>query len=160
MVNLEKDEEKKKTKAALSILGNAYIVVPRSIFADLYGSDKEEREAAWLYLLLLVQCNYEDRPVMLNGIMYNARRGEYIGTYRRLSEMARIPFGSIRRLINFLVKKGLIDSTKLSAGLRIFLYGYHELTCPGRRQPVEKMELTPFQQLMAYEEKITKGIRC
>ncbi|GEM_PF-1790283 len=151
--------ENDKTKLALSVMGNGYVIIPRNVFMDLYGDSEAECQTAWLYLALWICCNYEDRYVIINNMTFMCKRGEYIGTYQYLSRITKFTYNTVRRLIKLLAKRGLIKTKRLPVGISIYIYGYHELTCPGNTKKAEKMVLTPFQQMKAYEEKVKKGIR-
>lgn len=160
MSDLRKKDKNVKTEEALQVLGKSYLMIPRSVCANLYAFDDMQSEMAWLHLTLLIRCNYAEGPVLFNRRTYTCRKGEYIGTYNRLSEYTRLTYSTVRRLLIVLKEQGLIEITRLRGGVAIYLYGYAEYTCPGRKNSVKEMVLSPYQTLLNYEEKIAKGIQC
>ena len=104
---------------ALDYLGNAFIKIPRSIIDRLNSVRLVERQMARLHLCLFGLCYHTDGYVMLNNRKVYCRRGEYVGTQRRLAEVAGINPGSLSRLIDKMVKLQLISVTHIPGGSRI-----------------------------------------
>ena len=98
---------------ALDYLGNAFIKIPRSIIDRLNSVRLVERQMARLHLCLFGLCYHTDGYVMLDNRKVYCRRGEYVGTQRRLAEVAGINPGSLSRLIDKMVKLQLISVTHI-----------------------------------------------
>lgn len=113
---------------ALDYLGNAFIKIPRSIIDRLNSVRLVERQMARLHLCLFGLCYHTDGYVMLNNRKVYCRRGEYVGTQRRLAEVAGINPGSLSRLIDKMVKLQLISVTHIPGGSRILVKGYTTFT--------------------------------
>ena len=113
---------------ALDYLGNAFIKIPRSIIDRLNSVRLVERQMARLHLCLFGLCYHTDGYVMLDKRKVYCRRGEYVGTQRRLAEVAGINPGSLSRLIDKMVKLQLISVTHIPGGSRIWVKGYAAFT--------------------------------
>ena len=113
---------------ALDYLGNAFIKIPRSIIDRLNSVRLVERQMARLHLCLFGLCYHTDGYVMLDNRKVYCRRGEYVGTQRRLAEVAGINPGSLSRLIDKMVKLQLISVTHIPGGSRIWVKGYAAFT--------------------------------
>lgn len=87
-----------------------------------------ERQMARLHVCLFGICYHTDGYAMLNNRKVSCRRGEYVGTQLRLSEITGIRPGSLSRLIDKLVKLQLISVTHIPGGSRIQVKGYDVFT--------------------------------
>lgn len=115
-------------KIALDYLGKAFIKIPRSMMDHLDSVRLVERQMARLHLCLFGLCYHTDGYAMLNNRKVSCRRGEYVGTQLRLSEITGIRPGSLSRLIDKLVKLQLISVTHIPGGSRILVKGYDVFT--------------------------------
>lgn len=115
-------------KVALEYLGKSFVKTPRSIMNRLNSSYLPEQQMARLHLCLFGLCYHTDGYAILDNRKVVCRRGEYVGTQKRLAEIAGINIGSLSRLINWMKKQQLITVNHLPGGSRIHVNGYDAFT--------------------------------
>ena len=119
-----RQENKEHVRVALEYMGHSFVKVPRVLYARVLSLEKEEKMLAGLHLVLFISCNFDDRVVKLGNNQVVSYRGEYVGTYRELSRLSGIPFGSISRLLEKLEKRELIEIVRVPGGSVIRVNGY------------------------------------
>lgn len=119
-----RQENKEHERVALEYMGHSFVKVPRVLYNKTLIPEKEERMLAWLHLVLFISCNFDDRVVKLGNCQVVSYRGEYVGTYRELSRLSGIPFGSISRLLEKLEKRELVEIVRVPGGSVIRVNGY------------------------------------
>lgn len=140
-----KDFMEEKDAEALALMGKAFIKMPRTVAKQMLSENKAERLAGRLYLSLICLCYYAEGNVTLsNNVTVLCRKGEYVGSYRKLSEQVGIDYGSIRRLLAKLKKRKQIEISPVEGGSRIRVCGYLQFILPpedekaGPAQPLDE----------------------
>lgn len=152
----KKNVRKKKRKTSYqSYVDKPFIILPRLVFTRLYADDEMERLIGRMYLTLLLQAYHTDGVALVGENEIPCRKGEYFGSLRCLSDLMRVSYSTVHRLLKRLVEEGLISITKSVFGTHITVIGYAEIT---RSTSVKEKEMTPGQALAAYEERLMKGI--
>lgn len=123
-----RQENKEHERVALEYMGHSFVKVPRALYYKVLTSKKEEKMLARLHLVLFISCNYDYKTVKLGNNWVPGYRGEYVGTYRELSRLSGIPFGSISRLLEKLQKQKLIEITRVPGGSVIRVNGYDKFS--------------------------------
>lgn len=124
MINL--DDE--KDQMAFDFMGNAYLVIPRSILERALSPEEQERQAGMLHLALLAKCYHSDGTVLLSGGKVPCRRGEFVGSLRNLAKLAHICPTSVYRQVARLVDQKLIIMNRIPGGSRVKVCGYDLLS--------------------------------
>lgn len=119
-----RQENKEHERVALEYMGHSFVKVPRVLYNKTLSPEKEERMLAWLHLVLFISCNFDDRVVKLGNCQVVSYRGEYVGSYRELSRLSGMPFGSISRLLEKLKKRKLVEIVRVPGGSVIRVNGY------------------------------------
>lgn len=123
-------EEKsvRKELLALNYFGNSFIKVPRKLVSKMFSRNEAERSLGQLHFTLFCLCNHTDGFVTLGYYYVKCRRGEFVGTYRMLSELSGLSLGTTVRQLNKLEEMNLIEISKVVGGSRITVCGYNDFT--------------------------------
>ncbi|MDR1880470.1 MAG: hypothetical protein LBQ78_06015 [Tannerellaceae bacterium] len=140
------------------IHGNAYLCVPRNLLKAALNGQQEAR----VHLVLFLYCNYADGEVLFGKRMVSCRRGEWIGTYRQLAELAGVHLSITGKLLQKLADKKLINITRIEGGTSIYLNGYDEFTSKEgkkeRQKKEKKPKLSPMEYIEEYGRRLAEGI--
>lgn len=150
-----------KEQMAINYLSGSYIKIPRKIFVQMCSKSSFERRTGWFHLLLIGLCYHTDGYVVLDSCKVSCRRGEYVGTYRYLSEISEFNIATVWRLMSRLSSQGLIDVTHLKGGTRIRICGYQAIAesqsvspnkpSPFPRKPLSELSEASKNQIMRKE---------
>lgn len=113
-----------KEQIAANYLAGSYVKIPRKLFVQMTSKSSFERKVGWFHLLLIGLCFHTDGYALLNKRKVTCRKGEYVGSYRALSEASGFSLATIGRLIKRLSSQGLIDVMRLEGGTHIRVCGY------------------------------------
>jgi hypothetical protein len=157
--DLTKLTAQEKEKVVLSAWGKPYIRVPRFLINYMLRSKGDDRQAAILHLLLMTLCNFSDTKRVINHKEELCRRGEYVGTYRELSDHLGLYYKKVRWLLDKLAESNWIEITPIVKGIRVYLYGYDAFTrsCASETKKKER-EKTPEEAYAEWYKKAQQGI--
>lgn len=117
-------------RIAIDYLSGSFVKIPRKILIRMISKVPFERRVGWFHLLLIVLSFHTDGFVMLNGRKVACWQGEYVGSYRGLSEISGYSITTVSRLLKKLIVQNLIVVMRLEGGTRIRVCGYRIIFNP------------------------------
>lgn len=138
---------------ALKWMGNAFIKIPWTIVKQIFGNGEEERLTGILHLALICLCYHTDGYVAVRKEKIPCARGEYVGSYRKLSRKTGISFGTVSRLLEKLESRGLVEISLVKGGSRVRVCGYSQFMLNPEATKEEVKAKTPEE---AHAEEVKK----
>ncbi len=137
--------------------GKSFLRLPRKVLQRLYGKDDWEKQLGWLYITLIIHAFHSDGYVLLNGERVSCCRGEFVSSLRKLAELTKLSYSTIKRLLERLKLEQLVRLIPVKGGTRIQIIGYNEITYSQKRTGQPDIQLTAAQSMAAYEERLKRG---
>lgn len=148
------NREQRNYAQVATLLGKAFIRLPRKILNKLTCPIKKERDLAKMYVTLIIRAFYVDGTVILGKYRHICRRGEYMGTYHELSELTCISIGSVGYYLKLLAIDHLIVVNAVTGGTRIGICGYDYFSGYELETDTQQRESEPSCTLADIERKM------
>lgn len=148
------NKEQENCTLVATLLGKAFIRLPRKILDMWMLSGKKDRAKAKAYIALITKAFYVDGPVKLRSYKHVCRRGEYVGTYQELSKLTGITAGSVGHYLRLLVDDGLIRVKTIPGGVCIGIVEYDYFSGKEMETNTQQREAEPSRTLADAEQEM------
>lgn len=124
---------------ALKLITGGFLKVPNYVLENIYSDNPVNNLLGKLYLCVLYHAYYADGVIMVNAMPIQCKRGEWITTFRHISNKTGIARSNVGALLELLEKNDLIIIRRFRRFTVITICNYDDLM----KAPVAPPRSTP-----------------
>lgn len=108
-------------------LEGGFLKMPREVLNEMIDCRIASHNKHLIFTAILVKAYFVDGKVRFNNQYFVCRRGEYVGSYKELSEILGLSPSCIGRYIRRLQQEGLLSVVRGQNSIKIIINNYDEI---------------------------------